>query len=81
MKPRVVRSLRVPHAYRAAMGTFIERGALILGKLRLHDSTRLDTVLDDIYRPPVTPHWCNPIVYGRWREAEGGDGGATWRSG
>jgi hypothetical protein len=36
-------------AYRAAMGTFSERGAFILGKLRLHDGARLQTVLADVY--------------------------------
>jgi hypothetical protein len=37
-------------AYRAAMSTFSERGAFILGKLKEHDAEKLDTVLSDLYR-------------------------------
>ena len=41
-------------AYRAAMGTFTERGTFILDKLRQDDPVRLQTVLADVYRgePP-----------------------------
>jgi hypothetical protein len=40
--------------YRAAMGTFSERGTFILGKLQEHDAAKLKDVLADLYRdePP-----------------------------
>ena len=40
-------------AYRAAQGTFTERGAFILGKLEAHDAAKLKDVLADVYRDAV----------------------------
>jgi hypothetical protein len=40
-------------AYRAAMGTFSERGTFILAKLKAYDAAKLDTVLGDLYRDAV----------------------------
>jgi hypothetical protein len=37
-------------AYKAAQGTFTERGAFILAKLRAHDAAKLEDVLADVYR-------------------------------
>ena len=37
-------------AYRAAQGTFSERGAFILGKLHDYDAAKLKDVLADVYR-------------------------------
>ncbi len=37
-------------AYKIASGTFPERGAFILAKLKEHDAAKLDTVLADPYR-------------------------------
>lgn len=40
-------------AYKAAAGTFSERGAFILGKLKAHDAAKLTDVLSDLYRDAV----------------------------
>ena len=40
-------------AYKAAMGTFSERGAFILSKLKEHDAAKLKDVLADLYRDAV----------------------------
>lgn len=40
-------------AYRAASGTFSERGAFILAKLKEHDSEKLRDVSADLYRDAV----------------------------
>ena len=40
-------------AYKAAQGTFTERGAFILGKLEAHDAAKLKDVLADVYRDAV----------------------------
>jgi hypothetical protein len=40
-------------AYRAAQGTFTERGAFILAKLEVHDAAKLKDVLADVYRDAV----------------------------
>lgn len=40
-------------AYKAATGTFSERGAFILGKLKEHDAEKLADVLSDLYRNAV----------------------------
>ena len=37
-------------AYKAAQGTFTERGTFILAKLRAHDAAKLQDVLADVYR-------------------------------
>jgi hypothetical protein len=37
-------------AYRAAQGTFTERGAFILAKLEAHAAAKLEGVLADVYR-------------------------------
>lgn len=37
-------------AYKAAMGTFSERGAFILAKLQAHDAAKLKDALGDLYR-------------------------------
>jgi uncharacterized protein (DUF2267 family) len=41
-------------AYKAAQGTFSERGTFILNKLAQHDASKLSMVLADLYRdePP-----------------------------
>jgi hypothetical protein len=39
--------------YKAAQGTFTERGAFVLRKLREHDPARLGDVLSDLYRDAV----------------------------
>lgn len=40
--------------YKAAQGTFSERGTFILNKLAQHDTVKLSTVIADLYRdePP-----------------------------
>jgi hypothetical protein len=40
-------------SYKAAQGTFTERGAFILAKLRAHDAAKLKDVLADVYRDAV----------------------------
>jgi hypothetical protein len=39
--------------YRAAQGTFTERGAFVLAKLQAHDAAKLTDVLADVYRDAV----------------------------
>ena len=40
-------------AYKAAQGTFTERGTFILAKLEAHDAAKLNDVLADVYRDDV----------------------------
>lgn len=40
-------------AYRAAQGTFTERGAFILAKLEAHHAAKLKDVLADVYREAI----------------------------
>ena len=40
-------------AYRAAKGTFSERGAFILAKLQAHDTAKLKVVVANVYRDDV----------------------------
>jgi hypothetical protein len=40
-------------AYKAAMGTFSDRGVFILGKLKERDAAKLADVLADLYRDAV----------------------------
>lgn len=40
-------------AYKAAQGTFTERGTFILAKLQAHDAAKLQNVLADVYRDAI----------------------------
>lgn len=60
-------------------------GRVLVKEYTLSGDSRFELLKDPTPRRSsavnATPRRCSPIVYRRWREAEGGEGGATWRSG